>query len=189
MRKNFKSRGFTLVELIVVITLIGILAPGMTLIFSSILDNYRTMNAMARVTKSSEFILSRFTDDINESSKIKQADEKEIEIEINTTPVQTYYYKIDDSSSSIKLCVSSCDDNENFHTIIDRVQPTSQYKYLDTSLDELENSPAKPWLSSNSSHYDKLNSIIYVELKLDLQYLDDTVSYSTVIYPEKKIDL
>lgn len=102
---------------------------------------------------------------------------------------QTYHYKIDDSGSSIKLCVSSCDEDANFHTIINRVKSTTQFKYLDIDLDELANSPAKPWLSSNADHYDKLNSIVYVELKLDLDYLDGTVSYSTVVFPDNKLAL
>ncbi len=47
------QKGFTLIELIIVLTLIGILAPGMALIFSNILDNYRTTTAIGNVTKKS----------------------------------------------------------------------------------------------------------------------------------------
>ena len=180
------KKGFTIIELIVVVTLIGIIAPGMTLIFSNILDNYRTMNAIVRVTKSSEYVLHRFTEDMNSSKTIKRADVKEIEVEIETDPVQTYRYKIDDADGTIKLCVSSCGAAQNFHTMIKGVKSTSEFKYLGADLNELENDPTKPWLSSEVGDYDKLNEIIYVELKLDLVFRDGTTSYSTVVYPEKK---
>ncbi len=70
------KKGFTLVELIIVLTLIGILAPGMSIIFSNILDNYRTMTAINSATKRSEYVLNRFTEDMNSCKTIKRADEK-----------------------------------------------------------------------------------------------------------------
>ena len=181
------KKGFTIIELIVVVTITGILAPGMIMIFSNILDNYRTMSAIVRVTKSSEYVLHRFTEDMNNCKTIKRADVKEIEVEIETDPVQSYRYKIDDTDGTIKLCVSSCDDAQNFHTMIKGVKSTSEFKYLGADLNELENDPAKPWRSSNAGHYAKLNGIMFVELKLDLVFRDGTTSYFTVVYPEAKV--
>ncbi len=189
---KYKSKGFTLIELIIVVTLIGILAPGMTMIFSNILDNYRTMTAIARVTKSSEYVLHRFTEDMNSCKTITKADEKEIEIEIATNPVQTYRYKIDGTDATIKLCVSSsvnCGDDQNYHTVIEGVRSTTKFKYLEADLNELANNQPKPWLSSNDEHYDELNDIVYVELKLDLVFRDGTTSYSTIVFPESKVTL
>ena len=189
---KYKSKGFTLIELIIVVTLIGILAPGMTMIFSNILDNYRTMTAIARVTKSSEYVLHRFTEDMNSCKTITKADEKEIEIEIATNPVQTYRYKIDGTDATIKLCVSSsvnCGDDQNYHTVIEGVRSTTKFKYLEADLGELANNPAKPWLSTDNGDYGKLNEIIYVELKLDLVFRDGTTSYSTIVFPERKVTL
>ncbi len=184
-----KQKGFTLIELIIVVTLIGILAPGMTMIFSNILDNYRTMTAITSATKRSEYVLNRFTEDMNNCKTIKRADEKEIEIEIETDPVQTYRYKIDDTDGTIKLCLADCGNDQNFHTVIEGVRSTTKFKYLEANLDELANNPAKPWLSSEPGHYDELNEIIYVELELDLVFRDGTTSYSTVIFPERKVTL
>ena len=184
-----KQKGFTLIELIIVVTLIGILAPGMTMIFSNILDNYRTMTAITSATKRSEYVLNRFTEDMNNCKTITRADEKEIEIEIATNPVQTYRYKIDDTDGTIKLCLADCGNDQNFHTVIEGVRSTTKFKYLEANLDELANNPAKPWLSSEPGHYDELNEIIYVELELDLVFRDGTTSYSTVIFPERKVTL
>ena len=186
---KYKSKGFTLIELIIVVTLIGILAPGMTMIFSNILDNYRTMTAITSATKRSEYVLNRFTEDMNNCKTITRADEKEIEIEIATNPVQTYRYKIDDTDGTIKLCLANCGNHQNFHTVIEGVRSTTKFKYLEANLDELANNPAKPWLSSEPGHYDELNEIIYVELELDLVFRDGTTSYSTVIFPERKVTL
>ncbi len=63
-KNSSNQKGFTLIELIIVLTLIGILAPGMALIFSNILDNYRTMTAITSATKRSEYVLNRFTEDM-----------------------------------------------------------------------------------------------------------------------------
>ena len=92
----------------------------------------------------------------------------------------------DDADGTIKLCVSSCGAAQNFHTMIKGVKSTSEFKYLGADLNELENDPTKPWLSSNAGHYAKLNGIMFVELKLDLVFRDGTTSYSTVVYPEAK---
>jgi prepilin-type N-terminal cleavage/methylation domain-containing protein len=166
------QKGFTLIELIVVVTIIGILAPGMVLIYSSILDNYRTMNAIGNVTKRAEFVLSRFTEDMNNCTAITIADVKEIEIEIATDPAQTYCYKIDETDKTIKLCLEGCENEQNYHTVIEGVRSTTQFKYLDANLAELAAPPT-------------LGDIIYVELKLDLVFLEETTSYSTIVYPEK----
>jgi prepilin-type N-terminal cleavage/methylation domain-containing protein len=166
------QKGFTLIELIVVVTIIGILAPGMVLIYSSILDNYRTMNAIGNVTKRAEFVLSRFTEDMNNCTAITIADVKEIVIEIATDPAQTYRYKIDETDKTIKLCLEGCENEQNYHTVIEGVRSTTQFKYLDANLAELAAPPT-------------LGDIIYVELKLDLVFLEETTSYSTIVYPEK----
>tara|TARA_B100000929_G_scaffold234088_2_gene190569 strand:- start:1212 stop:1784 length:573 start_codon:yes stop_codon:yes gene_type:complete len=180
------KKGYTLIELIIVLTLIGILAPGMSMIFNNILDNYRTMTEIASATKRSEYVLNRITEDINNCNTITRADDKEIEIEIANDPVQTYRYRINDSDAMVELCLADCGDDENYHTVIIGVASTTKFKYLDANLDELENDPEKPWLSSEVGDYDKLNEIIYVELKLDLVFRDSTTSYSTVVYPERK---
>ena len=188
-KNSSNQKGFTLIELIIVLTLIGILAPGMALIFSNILDNYRTMTAITSATKRSEYVLNRFTEDMNSCKTIKRADEKEIEIEIETDPVQTYRYKIDDTDGTIKLCLANCGIDQNFHTVIEGVRSTTKFKYLEADLGELANNPAKPWLSTDNGDYGKLNEIIYVELKLDLVFLDGTTSYSTIVFPERKVTL
>ncbi len=184
-----KQKGFTLIELIIVLTLIGILAPGMALIFSNILDNYRTMTAIGSVTKRAEFALSRFTEDMNNCTTITRAGVEEIEIEIATVPAQTYRYKIDGTDGTIKLCLADCGNDQNFHTVIEGVRSTTKFKYLEANLDELANNPAKPWLSTDNGDYGKLNEIIYVELNLDLVFRDGTTSYSTVVFPESKVTL
>ena len=189
MTVYMKQKGFTLIELIIVVTLIGILAPGMTMIFSNILDNYRTMTAITSATKRSEYVLNRFTEDMNSCKTIKRADEKEIEIEIETDPVQTYRYKIDDTDGTIKLCLANCGIDQNFHTVIEGVRSTTKFKYLEADLGELANNPAKPWLSTDNGDYGKLNEIIYVELNLDLVFRDGTTSYSTIVFPERKVTL
>ena len=183
------QKGFTLIELIIVLTLIGILAPGMALIFSNILDNYRTTTAIGNVTKRAEFALSRFTEDMNNCTTITRAGVEEIEIEIATVPAQTYRYKIDDTDGTIKLCLANCGIDQNFHTVIEGVRSTTKFKYLEADLGELANNPAKPWLSTDNGDYGKLNEIIYVELKLDLVFLDGTTSYSTIVFPERKVTL
>ena len=188
-KNSSNQKGFTLIELIIVLTLIGILAPGMALIFSNILDNYRTMTAITSATKRSEYVLNRFTEDMNSCKTIKRADEKEIEIEIETDPVQTYRYKIDDTDGTIKLCLANCGIDQNFHTVIEGVRSTTKFKYLKADLGELANNPAKPWLSTDNGDYGKLNEIIYVELNLDLVFRDGTTSYSTIVFPESKVTL
>ena len=183
------QKGFTLIELIIVLTLIGILAPGMALIFSNILDNYRTMTAIGSVTKRAEFALSRFTEDMNNCTTITRAGVEEIEIEIATVPAQTYRYKIDGTDGTIKLCLADCGNNQNFHTVIEGVRPTTEFKYLNEDRAELADNPPKPWLSTEAGNHDRLNEIIYVELKLDLVFLDGTTSYSTIVFPERKVTL
>lgn len=189
MRFNRRTGGYSLVELIIVIAIIGILAPGMALIFTNIIDSYRTMNATNTVTKRGEFLLSRFTQDVNDCAVIRRADDKELEVEISTAPVQTYRYKIDDSDGTVKLCQSNCGTASNFKTIIKGVQSTSAFRYYDISVSELANSPGKPWLYNNSAHKPRLNAIIYVELKLDLAFMDGTASFSSFVHPDHKVTL
>lgn len=184
-----RKGGYSLVELIIAISIIGILAPGMTIIFTTIIGSYRTMNATNTVTKRGEFLLGRFTQDVNDCSVIKRADEKEMEVEIRTNPVQTYHYKIDDNNALVKLCQSDCGTDSNFKTIIKGVRSTTKFRYYDSSVDELENSPEKPWISTESGDKPRLNAIVYVELKLDLIFMDNTASYSSFVYPDNKITL
>jgi hypothetical protein len=101
-----------------------------------------------------------------------------------------------------------CNIDANFHTIIEGVRTTTQFNYLDIDRIEIsettveEGDTPKPWLyytfdailddfvvSDEDEEHAKLDEIIYVELKLDLVFLDGTTSYSTIVFPERKVTL
>jgi len=184
-KNSSNQKGFTLIELIVVITLIGIMVPAMTLMYSNILESYRKMREIQSVTEKFDFTLDRVTEDLNKMTSLQIADDKNIRF---VTPENTTVYKIDNDDNALKLCVENCDSYpENFYELTNGIDANTVFKYYDGDFVEV-NTAAGPGWNSEEDPGD-INTIKYVSLKLVINYQGATTKMITIVYPENKVDL
>lgn len=184
-KNSSNQKGFTLIELIVVITLIGIMVPAMTLMYSNILESYRKMREIQSVTEKFDFTLDRVTEDLNKMTSLQIADDKNIRF---VTPENTTVYKIDNDDNTLKLCVENCDSYPaNFYELTNGIHANTVIKYYDGGFVEV-NTAAGPGWNSEEDPGD-INTIKYVSLKLVINYQGATTKMITIVYPENKVDL
>ena len=184
-KNSSNQKGFTLIELIVVITLIGIMVPAMTLMYSNILESYRKMREIQSVTEKFDFTLDRVTEDLNKMTSLQIADDKNIRF---VTPENTTVYKIDNDDNALKLCVENCDSYpENFYELTNGIDANTVIKYYDGGFVEV-NTAVGPGGNSEEELGD-INTIKYVSLKLVINYQGATTKMITIVYPENKVDL
>ena len=184
-KNSSNQKGFTLIELIVVITLIGIMVPAMTLMYSNILESYRKMREIQSVTEKFDFTLDRVTEDLNKMTSLQIADDKNIRF---VTPENTTVYKIDNDDNALKLCVENCDSYpENFYELTNGIDANTVIKYYDGGFVEV-NPAAGPGGNSEEDPGD-INTIKYVSLELVINYQGATTKMITIVYPENKVDL
>ena len=184
-KNSSNQKGFTLIELIVVVILIGIMVPAMTLMYSNILESYRKMREIQSVTEKFDFTLDRVTEDLNKMTSLQIADDKNIRF---VTPENTTVYKIDNDDNALKLCVENCDSYpENFYELTNGIRANTVFKYYDGDFVEV-NTAVGPGGNSEEELGD-INTIKYVSLKLVINYQGATTKMITIVYPENKVDL
>ncbi len=184
-KNSSNQKGFTLIELIVVITLIGIMVPAMTLMYSNILESYRKMREIQSVTEKFDFTLDRVTEDLNKMTSLQIADDKNIRF---VTPENTTVYKIDNDDNALKLCVENCDSYpENFYELTNGIDANTVIKYYDGGFVEVNTAAGSGWNSEEDPG--DINTIKYVSLKLVINYQGATTKMITIVYPENKVDL
>lgn len=184
-KNSSNQKGFTLIELIVVITLIGIMVPAMTLMYSNILESYRKMREIQSVTEKFDFTLDRVTEDLNKMTSLQIADDKNIRF---VTPENTTVYKIDNDDNTLKLCVENCDSYPaNFYELTNGIHANTVIKYYDGGFVEVNTAVGPGWNSEED--LGDINTIKYVSLKLVINYQGATTKMITIVYPENKVDL
>jgi prepilin-type N-terminal cleavage/methylation domain-containing protein len=185
-KNSSNQKGFTLIELIVVITLIGIMVPAMTLMYSNILESYRKMREIQSVTEKFDFTLDRVTEDLNKMTSLQIADDKSIKFV--TTPGDTTAYMINDDDNTLKLCVENCDSyTANFYELTNGIDANTVIKYYDGGFVEVNTAEGPGWNSEEDPG--DINTIKYVSLKLVINYQGATTKMITIVYPENKVDL
>jgi|TARA_Y100000294_G_scaffold59471_1_gene56251 prepilin-type N-terminal cleavage/methylation domain-containing protein len=192
VKKNSRQKGFTLLELVVVVALIGIMVPAMAVIFSNILESNHKMRTTVAITEQFDFVLDRVTEDLNALDSLLIADETSIKFATTTTD-QFVSLRLNDSS--LQLCtVEDCDDTgitptveDDFHDLATGVS-SIDFNYYDENFQPV--SIAQDGLQSSiDAHKETINTIKYIEFVLVLNYLDGTTDIATVVFPENKVAL
>ena len=181
--KNIRQKGFSLLELVVVVALIGIMVPAMAVIFSNILESNHKMRTTVAITEQFDFVLDRVTEDLNALDSLLIADETNIKFATTTGQ----FVSLRMSDSSLELCtVGDCAD-EDFHDLATGVS-SIDFNYFDKNFMSVTIIPGG-LLSSNLSQHEKINKIKYIEFVLVLNYLDGTTAMATAVFPENKVAL
>jgi len=180
--KNIRQKGFTLLELVVVVALIGIMVPAMAMIFSNILESNHKMRTTVAITEQFDFVLDRVTEDLNALDSLLIADETNIKFATTTGQ----FVSLRMSDSSLELCtVGDCAD-EDFHDLATGIS-SIDFNYFDKNFMSVTIIPGG-LLSSNLIQHEKINKIKYIEFVLVLNYLDGTTAMATAVFPENKVD-
>jgi|TARA_B100001971_G_C18098410_1_gene487428 prepilin-type N-terminal cleavage/methylation domain-containing protein len=102
--------GFTLIELIIVTVLLAFIIPSATMLISRALSSYEIMWTQNTVSKSANFALNRFTDNINNLASIESAEDDKI-IFVNRIGTRVTYQL---ANSRLRFCIGSCDSPDDF---------------------------------------------------------------------------
>ena len=181
--KNIRQKGFSLLELVVVVALVGIMVPAMAVIFSNILESNHKMRTTVAITEQFDFVLDRVTEDLNALDSLLIADETNIKFATTTGQ----FVSLRMSDSSLELCTDEDCDDVDFHDLATGIS-SIDFNYFDKNFMSVTIIPGG-LLSSNPSQHEKINKIKYIEFVLVLNYLDGTTTMATVVFPENKVAL
>ena len=181
--KNIRQKGFTLLELVVVVALVGIMVPAMAVIFSNILESNHKMRTTVAITEQFDFVLDRVTEDLNALDSLLIADDTNIKFATTTGQ----FVSLRMSDSSLELCTDKDCDDEDFHDLATGVN-SIDFNYYDKNFLPVPIVP-NGLLSSNPTQHEKIDTIKYIEFVLVLNYLEGTTAMATVVFPENKVAL
>ena len=181
--KNIRQKGFTLLELVVVVALIGIMVPAMAMIFSNILESNHKMRTTVAITEQFDFVLDRVTEDLNALDSLLIADDTNIKFATTTGQ----FVSLRMSDSSLELCTDEDCDDGDFHDLATGVS-SIDFNYFDKNFMSVTIIPGG-LLSSIEGHKETINTIKYIEFVLVLNYLEGTTAMATVVFPENKVAL
>jgi len=165
--------GFTLIELIIVTVLLAFIIPSATMLISRALSSYEIMWTQNTVSKSANFALNRFTDNINNLASIETAAQNEI-IFVNRIGTRVTY-KLEESR--LQFCIGSCDSPDDFGELAGNVitEDGSEIMYYTEGM--------VPWIPPDGAGV-PVTDIMFVELQLILSYPNGAYSFSTIVHPD-----
>ena len=181
--KNIRQKGFSLLELVVVVALIGIMVPAMAMIFSNILESNHKMRTTVAITEQFDFVLDRVTEDLNALDSLLIADDTNIKFATTTGQ----FVSLRMSDSSLQLCTDKDCDDGDFHDLATGIS-SIDFNYFDKNFMSVTIIPGG-LLSSIEGHKETINKIKYIEFVLVLNYLDGTTAMATAVFPENKVAL
>ena len=181
--KNIRQKGFSLLELVVVVALVGIMVPAMAVIFSNILESNHKMRTTVAITEQFDFVLDRVTEDLNALDSLLIADETNIKFATTTGQ----FVSLRMSDSSLELCTDEDCADGDFHDLATGAS-SIDFNYFDKNFMSVTIIPGG-LLSSNLIQHETINKIKYIEFVLVLNYLDGTTAMATAVFPENKVAL
>ena len=194
-------KGFTLIELAVTLALLTIVLPAATLMFTSVFSSFRTLSDQTNLTQKSNFVLNKFSKEMNELEEIE---------EIWTQPPEDILHGMDKNHfiyinsfgerkgmkiaaemtgmpeepdrdvlmNKFQYCDEDCDNPDAWHDLADDEDLVPSFRneiiYFVDGIDRLY-----------IDGVDDIDSINYIGLSLIFKYQDQDVPYDIIIYLDR----
>ena len=187
-------KGFTLIELAVTLALLTIVLPAATLMFTSVFSSFRTLSDQTNLTQKSNFVLNKFSKEMNELEEIVDVQTEPEDILDGMDKNHFIYTNSFGERKGMKIaaemteipgevlmnkfqyCNEDCDNPDAWYDLADDEDLVPNY-YSNKILYFLDGIDR---LYIDGVH-DK-DSINYIGLSLIFKYQDQDVPYDIVIY-------
>ena len=191
-------KGFTLIELAVTLALLTIVLPAATLMFTSVFSSFRTLSDQTNLTQKSNFVLNKFSKEMNELEEIEEIWTHPPEDILDGMDKNAFIYtnsfgerkgmKIAAEMTEIpgevlmnkfQYCDEDCDNPDAWHDLADDEDLVPNYYsnkilYFIDGIDRLY-----------IDGVDDKDSINYIGLSLIFKYQDQDVPYDIIIYLDR----
>ena len=190
-------KGFTLIELAVTLALLTIVLPAATLMFTSVFSSFRTLSDQTNLTQKSNFVLNKFSKEMNELEEIVDVQTEPEDI-LDDMDKNAFIYtnsfgerkgmKIAAEMTEIpgevlmnkfQYCDEDCDNPDAWHDLADDEDLVPSYYsnailYFVDGIDDL--------YIDGEDDFDDIN---YIGLSLIFKYQDQDVPYDIIIYLDR----
>ena len=190
-------KGFTLIELAVTLALLTIVLPAATLMFTSVFSSFRTLSDQTNLTQKSNFVLNKFSKEMNELEEI---------VDVQTEPEDI----LDGMDKNAFIYTNSFGERKGMKIAAEMTEIPGEvlmnkFQYCDEDCDNpdawydlADDEDLVPNYYSNKILYfidgidrlyidgvDDKDSINYIGLSLIFKYQDQDVPYDIIIYLDR----
>ena len=190
-------KGFTLIELAVTLALLTIVLPAATLMFTTVFSSFRTLSDQTNLTQKSNFVLNKFSKEMNELEEIVEiwtgpedilhgmdknhfiytnsfGERKGMKIAAEMTEIPGEVLM-----NKFQYCDEDCDNPDAWYDLADDEDLVPNYYsnkilYFIDGIDRLY-----------IDGVDDKDSINYIGLSLIFKYQDQDVPYDIIIYLDR----
>lgn len=179
--KNNCSRGFTLIELAITIFLLTVILPATALLFTTVLQSYRSMAIQKSITSDATFTLQRFAKETNDLVEFIDLNNNSFRFRNSRDELKGFAFEDSVKMGSIVFekfmyCPSECDPpDDNWYTLVENLSHNSGL-----GRNEIR------YYVENLELYNSLDptEIKYIELKLIFNSPDGEAVFYTIIHPD-----
>ncbi len=183
-RYNRRVRGFTLIELVFVIAMLGILIP---ITSSLVIDSYNYYSNILNINNlslSADNALRTITNDIKLMEEFQSADDDDLYFTL--ADGEDRYYRFDSDSETFQVCKESCtEDDANFGVLATNVNvDESSFKYY-TELNEDDSPILGDNIDLEGQVFDEPMDppVIFIKVEFQLDWDEMELPFMTIVRP------